>query len=52
MAHSPAFRYWVAVQTGRRKSDEQLLAEIEAELNDPAVTRTEVRGPSGWEVVA
>lgn len=48
MAETAAFRYWVAVQTRAQKSVEELEARIAAELADPTITRTEVRGPGGW----
>ena len=48
MAATPQFRHWAHVMAGTRKSDEQLLAEIEVELADPRITLVEVRDPSGW----
>lgn len=51
MANTPAFKYWVSVQTGQRKSEEQLLIEINQELNDPTKTVVEVRTPQGWQSV-
>jgi protein subunit release factor B len=51
MTQTPAFRYWCDVQLKHRKSDEQLVAEIATELDDPTKVRVEVRGPTGWERV-
>lgn len=48
MVGTPAFRYWLDVQLKHRKSDEELMAEINAELADPRKVRIEVRGEGGW----
>ena len=37
MTQTPQFRFWVDVQRNARKSDEQLVAEITAELADPTI---------------
>lgn len=50
MAESPQFRGWVAVQTGRVKSDEQIAREVTAELTDPSKVRVEVRRDGRWTV--
>jgi len=48
MAKSPQFQGWVAVQTGRVKSDEQIRREVDAELADPSKLRVEVRRDGRW----
>lgn len=48
MAESKAFQGWVAVQTGRVKSDEQIAREVAAELADPAKVRIEIREDGKW----
>ena len=48
MAETPQFRGWVAVQTGRVKSDEQIAREVAAELADPSKLRVEVRVGDRW----
>lgn len=41
LANSAAFRVWVAKVTSGAKTEAELLAEIRAELNDPAKTVVE-----------
>lgn len=43
MAATPEFKYWVAIQTKRFKTDEEWLAE----QMQPGKLKTEVRGPDG-----
>ena len=48
MSTQPSFRYWCDVQTKRIKSDDELKAEIEAELARPGVLRIEHRIDGRW----
>lgn len=48
MANSAQFRAWLAVETGRRKSDEQLQREVAVELEDEKNLRVEVRRQGRW----
>lgn len=48
MAETPQFRGWVAVQTGRIKSDEPIQREVAAELADPSKLRIEVGNGKHW----
>lgn len=50
MAESKQFQAWLAVASGRMKSDEQLKREVAIELDDPARVRVEVRRNGKWEV--
>lgn len=47
MTETSTFRAWVAVQSGRYKSDEQLAAEIEKDLARPGVVKIEGKDSSG-----
>lgn len=48
MAESPLFKSWVAVQTGRIKSDDQIQQEVVDELSNPANLRIEVKVNGKW----
>lgn len=48
MVDTPIFRYWIAVETGNRKSLTQLEAEIEAELADTSNLFVEVKENGKW----
>lgn len=52
MVGTPAFRYWVAVETGRIKSEERLREEIAAELADPSKVKVEVKVEGRWTEVS
>lgn len=48
MAELALFRGWVAVQTGRIKSDEQIQREVAAELADPTKLKIEAGNGKRW----
>jgi len=48
MAESVQFKSWVAIETGRTKSNAELLAEIDQELADRSKTVIEVRVGRKW----
>lgn len=48
MIETPAFKYWLSVETGRRKSEAELMKEIETELNDPANIKVEYKRFGVW----
>lgn len=43
LAATPAFRYWVSAVTNNRKTEKEIEADVERELNDPEITKTEIR---------
>lgn len=51
MAETPQFRGWIAVQTGRIKSDEQIRREVAAELADPSKLKIEVGDGKHWHLL-
>lgn len=48
MVETVQFKSWLAIASGRAKSDAELLAEINKELDDPDVTRVEAREGGKW----
>lgn len=48
MANSAAFRYWISVQTKARKSEAELIAEIDVELARPGAVKIEVKEHGKW----
>lgn len=48
MAETLQFQSWVAVQTGRIKSAEQIQREVDAELADPSKLKIEVGDGKHW----
>ena len=51
LSERPEFRYWCDVQLKHRKSEEQLVAEVEAELARSGALRVEHRVNGKWTVV-
>jgi protein subunit release factor B len=51
MVETPQFKSWLAIATGRIKSDDQLLKEIDEELSDPNNLRVEYRENGKWTEV-
>lgn len=51
MARSAKFQGWVAVQTGRIKSDEQIRREVEAEMQREQDFKVEVGDGKHWKVL-
>lgn len=43
LSETPAFRYWVSAVTNNRKTEKEIEADVERELNDPEITKTEIR---------
>jgi len=43
LAETPAFKYWVSAVTNNQKTQKEIEADVERELNDPSITKTEVR---------
>lgn len=43
LSETPAFRYWVSAVTNNQKTEKEIEAEVERELNDPSITKTEIR---------
>lgn len=53
MVNTPAFRYWVERVTRGLKTPKEIEAEVEREINDPAITKTEVKvGKNEWREVS
>lgn len=51
MVETQAFQTWLLVMRGKIRSDEQIEAEVDRELADPAKVRTEVKDSKGrWSV--
>ena len=53
MVNSPAFRYWVERVSRGQKTQKEMEAEVEREVNDPTITKTEVRiNKNEWREVS
>jgi protein subunit release factor B len=53
LAKHPAMLYWIEQVTHGRKTEKEIEAEVERELNDPTITKTEVRvNKNQWREVS
>lgn len=48
MIDTPQFKFWMDVELKHRKSDEELLAEVEKDLATPGHVKTEVKLNGKW----
>jgi len=52
MAETPVFKYWLHAVTNNLKTQAELEAEVDRELADPTITKTEVRiAKDRWQEV-